>query len=417
MSKIRHEQSGTSDSPLTITHTAGDARRGTLDFGGHELETPNLFPVVNFYAGGTERSLYGGGIHRTMKEFMVGHEVVGGGDYSEYFDCAMTSVASLTDYNITRERYEDYVSAPIREREPFDGFDGALFIDSGGYKFLGGYELDGSNFEVEIDQAKVYEIQRKLGGDVLVNLDRPISPDDDYETRVEKARKTAEYAAEFLELSDGDEHTRFLTLHGYNYAMLDTFLQAVDERVPVRRVREAFDGVALGSLVPLKDDKGKLISAVQQCRSVLDDWGFTDLPLHVLGISSSAIPLLVAVGADTFDSSSYLHSAINGKYITSLVESEPVDTADFERCECPVCSNPDLVDQMNGNAEYKKDKLGPVAMHNLIVQKREVARLRECIEQPGTDGLVEYLETKFESEKATRQFAHRVVNQSLGGYF
>lgn len=404
-------------SPFEVTHTSGDARRGALTLSGLELETPNLFPVVNFYAGGTARSLYGGGIHRTMKEFMVGHETIGGGDFGKYFDCVMTSVASLTDYNISRERYEDYIAAPIKDRSVFEDFTGTLFVDSGGYKFLGGYELDGSDFEVDIDQEKVYEIQQNLGGDILVNLDRPIAPDDDYETRVEKAKKTAEYVETFLDLSADHGGSRFLTLHGYNYAMLNTFLETIDARVSIERAHREFDGVALGSLVPMKDNKGKLITAIQECRAVLDEWGFTDLPLHVLGISSSAIPLLAAVGADTFDSSSYLHSAINGKYMTSLTDSDPLDDANFEACDCEVCREPTLVEQMRGNAEYQKDILGPVAMHNLIIQKQEVARVRECIEQPGTDALIAYLESELGTNKAMRTFAHRVVNESLGGYF
>ena len=417
MFRQQHRSHGNSTSPLQVTHTAGPARRGRITFDETTLETPNLFPVVNFYAGGMSSSLYGGGVHRTIKEFMTGSEAIGGGDYSEYFDCVMTSVSSLTDYNITRERYEDYTAAPIRERGVFQEFDGTLFIDSGGYKFLGDYELDGSNFEVDIDQTKVYEIQQKLGGDIFVNLDRPIAPNDSYEKRVEKARKTAEYVAEFLRVSDQTESLRFLTLHGYNYAMLDTFLRTIDDVLPIEFVHERFDGVALGGLVPLKDNKGKLITAVQECRAVLNDWGFDDLPLHVLGISSSAIPLLVAAGADTFDSSSYLHSAIHGKYFTSLLGSQPLDETSFENCDCPVCSNPELVSRMQGNVEYQKDKLGPVAMHNLITQKREVKRLRKSIEQSGTEGIVDYLESELGPEKSMRTFVHRIVNESLGGYF
>jgi hypothetical protein len=121
-----------------VKGTSGDARSGTLHLDDAQLETPNLFPVVNFYAGGMARSMYGGGMHRTMKEFMVGHDAIGGGDYSEYFDAVMTSVGSLTDYNISRERYEDYMASPVKERTVFEGFDGTLFLDSGGFKFLGG---------------------------------------------------------------------------------------------------------------------------------------------------------------------------------------------------------------------------------------------------------------------------------------
>lgn len=398
-----------------ISAEAGDARSGFLQVGDTKLPTPNLLPVINFYAGGTDASLYGGGIHRTIKEFMNGDKAVNGGDYSRYFDGVMTSVASLTDYGISRERYEDYISAPIRERDVFD-FDGTLFLDSGGFKFLGDRTLDGSDFEVEVDQKAIVEIQRRLGGDAFINLDHPISPDDDYPTRVEKARLTAENVDEFLNLTSRDD-TRYLTLHGYNYSMLDTFLTEVEKVIGRDRVHREFDGVALGSLVPLKDNKGKLITAVSDCREVLSDWGFKELPLHVLGISSSAIPLLAAVGADTFDSSSYIHSAINGKYDTSLYNSEPVDDVDFTKCSCQVCSDDMLVRRMNGDAEYQKDKLGAVAMHNIIIQKEEIKRIQSAIQSPGADALISYIEQSLGREKSMQQHAHRVVNESLGGYF
>jgi tRNA-guanine family transglycosylase len=149
----------------------------------------------------------------------------------------------------------------------------------------------------------------------------------------------------------------------------------------------------------------------------MEDWGFGDLPLHVLGISSQAIPLLAALGVDSFDSSSYLHGAINGKYSQSMLESVSIDEADFSACDCPVCSSDLLVDRMRGNHEYQKDILGPVAMHNLIVQKRELAELRNRIQAPGTAPLIDYIENSIGREKSIRQYAHQVVNQSLGGYF
>ncbi len=404
------------NSGFEVAHEAGAARTGTLQVGDTGIKTPNLFPVVNFYAGGTSSSLYGGGIHRTMKEFMNGDEVINGGDYSEYFDGVMTSVASLTDYGITKERYEEYIDTPIKERDLFD-FDGVLFVDSGGFKFLGDKTLDGSDFEVDVDQRAIIDIQRKLGADLVLNLDRPIEPDDDYETRVRKAHMTAQNVDQFLELTDRQRQTRYLTLHGYNYSMLNTFLTEIEKVIGKNRVHREFDGVALGSLVPLKDNKDKLITAVSDCREVLDDWGFDELPLHVLGISSSAIPLLAAVGADTFDSSSYLHAAINGKYHTSLYNTEPLDDVDFSDCDCPVCSDHKLVNWMEGDAEYQKDKLGAVSMHNLIIQKKEISRVREAINKSGTGGLVEYFEQSLSRHKSMQRHAHRVVNDSLGGYF
>jgi len=400
-----------------VTSTAGDARAGSLSIGDTVIETPNLFPVLNFYGGGTINSNFGGGIHRTVKEFLIGHDRVDGGDYSRFFDGVMTSVSSLTDYNITRERYDDYVSQPIKERDVFSPFSGALFIDSGGFKFLSSEELDGSNFQIEIDQRKVYEIQQKMGADIIVNLDRPISPTDTHEERIEKAQQTGKNIAEFLELSSEFHGARYLTLHGYNYSMMDEFLTEITRYTSAETLRSSFDGIALGSLVPKKDDRDALIDAVIDCRAVLKDRGFEELPLHVLGISSRAIPLLVALGVDTFDSSTYLQTAINGGYCTSLMETIDVSEVDPKQCDCPVCSSQHLKEWMQGNAPYQKDMLGAVAMHNLIIQKQAIFEVRERVRRGETEPLIEYIESTVAQDKPTRDHAHRVVNHSLGGYF
>jgi tRNA-guanine family transglycosylase len=402
---------------FNIHAQAGEARAGKLTVNNTALETPNLFPVLNFYAGGMERSVYGGGVHRTIKEFMIGADRVGIDPLTQYFDAAMMSVSSLTDYHLSRERYEDYLAVPIKERELFDPFSGLLFTDSGGFKFLNDAEFDGSDFEVEMNQETVYGIQEALGSDIIVNLDHPIAPDDTHSDRIRKAKQTAANIHKFLSVSRNFAGAKYLTLHGYNYSMMDEFLSAVTDEVPEGVLREGFDGIALGSLVPKKDDRGALIKAVTDCRELMNDWGLSDWPLHVLGISSRAIPLLIGLGADTFDSSTHLHNAINGKYSLSLMEQAPKDEVDFSKCDCPVCQSDLLVERMKGNAEYQKDILGPIAMHNLIIQKREIVDIRQRIYEDGTDALVEYFEEKFSRDKTMRRFAHDVVNQSLGGYF
>jgi len=329
----------------------------------------------------------------------------------------MMSVASLTDYNLSKERYDDYLAKPIKERHLFESYNGLIFVDSGGFKFLNNGEIDGSDFEVEMDQAEIYAIQRALGGDILVNLDHPITPKDSHQERLNKAEKTAENIHEFLSLSNDFEGAKYLTLHGYNYSMMDEFLDTVTDHVPEGVLYEGFDGIALGSLVPKKDNRGDLIKAVTDCKEIMDDWGIQEWPLHVLGISSRSIPLLATMGVDTFDSSSHLHGAINGKYHRSLMETEHVDDVEFSDCDCQVCQSELLVNRMKGNAEYQKDILGPVAMHNIITEKDTLAEIRDCIQRSDTDGLTEYLEENFNHNKTMRKFTHQVVNKSLGGYF
>jgi tRNA-guanine family transglycosylase len=309
------------------------------------------------------------------------------------------------------------MSTPIKERSEFERFNGPLFVDSGGYKLLHNDGFDGADFNIDINQETALEMQRRMGADVIINLDQPIAPDDSYQERIAKARDTAQNIAEFLRLSQDYEAARYLSVHGYNYAMIDTFLDEVFDIIGPEIARRAFDGVALGGLIPKKDNKQALVTAVSDCRQVLEDRGFRDMPFHVLGISNSSIPLLTALGVDTFDSMAYLHAAINGKYHKSLLEDVSYDEANFEECGCPVCSDPVLVARMQGNAGYQKDILGPVAMHNLIIQKREVADIRNRIVEDGRDGLIEYFDETIARNNRTRKVAHRVVNEYLGGYF
>jgi 7-cyano-7-deazaguanine tRNA-ribosyltransferase len=408
-----------SGAKFEVTATAGDAQAGELSVNGTTMQTPRLFPVINFYGGGTSQSVYGGSTHRTVKELINGDDRVDSVDCADAFPGAMMSVGSLTDYGIPKQRLNDYLEIPIKQRSEFRGFDGLLFTDSGGFKNLKQGGLDGSDFEIELDQQKVFEMQQSMGGDILVNLDLPILEEDSPEERRAKARATARNAIEFLRLAEQHDFSgaKYLSLHGYYYSMLDTFMSEILDVFGRLDIGDLFDGVALGSLVPKKDNKAELIRAVSDCREVMEKYSIGYLPLHVLGISSSAIPLLVAVGADTFDSSSYIQAAINGKYSTSLTDTERIDDVDLSNCDCPVCSSAELRARMKGDAEYRKDRMGPVAVHNQYIQERELAKIRDSIHQEGTEGLIQYIDNTVGRNPSLRKFAHQVVNQSLGGYF
>ena len=395
----------------------GDARRGQLHVNGRTLETPHLFPVVNFYGGGNEGALFGGGVHRTVKEFLVNHPpTVGDDNYSDLFSGVMTSVSSLTDYGIREDKMEWYLSNEIREWDAFSDYDGAVFADSGGYKILKQGGLEGADFKKEVDQDRALDLQQSLGPDIVVNLDHPIHPDDSFDERIHKMEQTAANACGLAERRHEVDGACYVTVHGYYEAMLersfDMIEDAVDEPIPT-----AFDGIALGSLVPRKDNVEVLIEAVTDCKKEMQKRGYEEMPLHVFGISGNAMPLLAALGADSFDSASYLHQAVNGKYCTNLFETVPLDDADFDACGCRVCSDWHLVDQMRGNAEYQKDVLGPVAVHNLAVQQRELKRLRELIASGDRGQLATYLEDAVKDQKGFRKFVYQLINERIQPYF
>lgn len=403
-----------------ILATAGDARYGALRVNGRSLETPTLFPVLSFYGGGNEGALFGGGIHRTVKEFLVNHPpVTGEEDYSDLFQGVMTSIASLTDYGIREEKLDWYLDKNIREWECFSDFDGIIFADSGGYKILkndGG--LEGKDFVKDINQDKALDMQLDLGPDILVNLDHPIHPDDEFEKRLEKMEQTAANAARLAQRRNEVNGACFLTVHGYYEAMLERSFDLIEDEL-TEPLPEVFDGIALGSLVPRKDNVDVLVEAVSDCKREMQQRGYDNLPLHVFGISGSTMPLLVAVGADTFDSASYLHQAINGKYSISLFETVPVDEADFDACSCRICSDDFHRARMRNEMDnlYQKDILGSVAVHNLAVQQRELRNFRELIAEGDKEQVADYLEEEVKDQKVFRKFVYQLINERMTPYF
>jgi tRNA-guanine family transglycosylase len=402
-----------------IVAEAGEARRGQLHINDRTLETPHLFPVINFYGGGNEGALFGGGVHRTVKEFLAhDNEVTGGEDYSDLFRGVMTSISSLADYGIREKKLNWYLDNEIREWDCFSDYDGMIFADSGGYKILKQGGLEGQDFEKDIDQDKALDIQLALGPDIVVNLDHPIHPDDEFEERIEKMEQTAANAARFAERHDVVDGACYLTVHGYYEAMLERSFDLIEDEL-AEPIPEAFDGIALGSLVPRKDNVEVLVEAVSDCKREMQQRGYDDLPLHVLGISGNAMPLLVAVGADTFDSASYLHQAINGKYCVNLFETVPVDEADLDACDCRICNDDYHQARMRDELDdlYQKDILGSVAAHNLAVQQRELRDFRQLIAEGDEEQVAEYLEEAVKDQKGFRKFVYQLINERMNPYF
>lgn len=402
-----------------VLEEAGDARRGRMDIKGRTLDTPHLFPVVNFFGGGNEGALFGGGVHRTVKEFMVNYPpTTGEEDYSDLFAGVMTSIASLTDYGIREDKLEWYLEKEIREWEAFDDFKGLIFADSGGYKILREGGLKGPDFEKSISQDDALDIQLAMGPDIFVNLDHPIHPDDDYESRLEKTEKTAINARDFAKRRDEIEGACYLTVHGYHEAMLERSFNAIEQKLE-SSIPDIFDGIALGGLVPKKDNVSVLMEAVSDCKSVMKKRDHEDLPLHVFGISGRAMPLLVALGADSFDSASYIHQAVNAKYSVNLFETVPIEEANFDACDCAVCCDEFHRDRIRGDFDdmYQKDILGSLAAHNLAVQQMELENLRQVIAEGDEQELANHLEQAVKDQKGFRKFVYQFIEENVHSIF
>ncbi len=108
-------------------------------------------------------------------------------------------------------------------------------------------------------------------------------------------------------------------------------IQAWDEASAVQIMRRLapypFDGFALGGMVPRMKRPAEIEEIIRAIRSVDHE-----RPLHVFGIGSPAlIRQFIAAGADSFDSSSYVRAAVDGKVLAEEGNEAWINLSDISR--------------------------------------------------------------------------------------
>jgi helicase len=189
---------------------------------------------------------------------------------------------------------------------------GVVFIDSGGFAslFEGSQAIDLGEFAIiktkegdEIAPAEVLAFQEKHA-DIGATVDFLIPPD----IALEEARHR-----QALTLKNA-----LWTIHARKRLSLLLYasVQAWDTESASRMVRtlapHPFDGYALGGMVPRIRRPDEIVEIVRAIRSV-----DRVRPLHVFGIGTPVLmQKLVAAGADSFDSSSFVRAAVDGKRLS-----------------------------------------------------------------------------------------------------
>ena len=261
------------------------------------------------------------------------------------------------DFSLSRPRLERWLNMSIKEWISRYGGGAVedLFVDSGGYKFLTAGVSE--KYGIRIDYRNTLELQLRMGADRVASLDFPYPPwlsEDEKLRRREMTERGWEYLMEL-------EHPRpYFVVHGHEYREVRAFAEKLKGVV-----RREDIGVAIGSLIPVRKEHWRVFDAVRAVREV-----FPEAEIHVFGITGSMMPYLLAAGADTFDSKSYMDAAIRWRMISFdgsrwryLDPEEPGDGDWYH-----------LVDGGSRSAEYAK-----IALHNL----QQYAALLERFEERG----------------------------------
>ncbi len=314
-------------------------RIGRLTTKSGTLETPAFFPVVNPF----------------RKAASLAPE--------EIREIGFTQV--ITNSFIIQQRLGDKAG----DVHSLLGFNGVVMTDSGAYQLL----MYGGK-RIRIDPIEIVKYQTKLSSDIAVIADIPTRSDSTYEDAlksVEETLRRAELVAGLVRESAVKQGMIWvLPVQGGVYKDLVAISAERSSRIP------GYGMYAIGSPVTVleKYEFWRIVDMVATAKMRLPP----DKPVHLFGGGHPLIiPLMIALGIDSFDSASYILYARDGRYMTEH-RTYRIDELDYLPCECPVCSR-FTARELRSLDEADRVKL--IAKHNLYVIRREIGRAKQAIRE------------------------------------
>ena len=339
------------DPKFEVLQTDEVARIGNLRTAHGDLKTPIVFPVHNL---GAQRGW------NTPR-------------YWEAFPSIKT--AMFNAYYIFRNyrKIHEKINSAGGVHN-FLGFQGVAFVDSGGYV--------GLKTPLNIDQETAMMIQEKVGADIASTLDFPFNMRRDLRIydRIKESVKNAQKAREQKLRED---MLLYASVHGNDPLILRNVLRFLSKF-------DAFDGYAIGSLLPVRNDLRLVIDLIISARSTIPD-----RPLHIFGLGGFlTTPLLAYLGVDSSDSTSFIICAGKRLYFVPGYRGIPMGKlAKMGElpCNCPVCCSKDI-------EEIRSDR-SLITLHNLWTLWYEIRQVRFAIAE---HRLGKYLEKRYSRAPAMK---------------
>jgi len=197
------------------------------------------------------------------------------------------------------------------------GFDGVIETDSGSYQMLH-YKKD-----LEVENREIVEFQIRIGSDIINVLDVPTDIDKTYEDAEKELNITIERIKEGIKIRDRLSKETLI-----NGAIQGGIFTDLRRKAAIEVSELPVDIYAIGTIVPymIKYDFVNLFRTILEPRVILP----LDKPVHLFGLGHTLIlPLSVAIGADIFDSASYVLFAEDNRILTNYGTFRLEDLEDF----------------------------------------------------------------------------------------
>jgi len=337
-------------------------RQTTIETPHGTMSTPTLFPVRNVGKRSSDNTPeYTGSIPD--------------------FSTAMVNARAIRQRESQWERLES--GATLREEMGLND-ETVIFADSGGFDF--------QSTDPDTTPERTLETQRLIQADIYGTIDLPLSRENratENQRRIQESINQALMTSDFHD-SDG---LLFGSVHGYDSKTIRNSIRHLEKN-------GTFDGYALGSLVPIRTDYKKVTKLILAARTV------TNKHLHVYGLGGLVyVPLLLYLGVDSFDSTSFIRSAGNRNYLVPGFGGEElrhIDDLEYLPCSCPVCFSTDF-------ATIRADR-NLLVKHNLWALAIELRRFR-YMSSTGED-IESYLDLRFQGNEVTKR-AYETAKQQV----
>ena len=270
----------------------------------------------------------------------------------------------------------------------FLGFQGVVFVDSGGYL--------GLKAPLNIDQETAIRIQESIGADIASTLDFPFNMRCDWRIH-DKIEESVKNAQKAHEQKLREDMLLYASVHGDDPLILRNVLRFLSKF-------NAFDGYAIGSLLPVRSDFRLIVDLVISARSAIPD-----KPLHIFGLGGFlTTPLLAYLGVDSSDSTSFIICA--GKRLYFVPGYGDIPMRKLEEigelpCNCPICCSKNI-------QQIRSDR-SLIALHNLWTLWYEMRQVRFAIAE---HRLEKYLERRYSRTPAIKmafEYASRKLKHLL----
>ncbi|MGM0372388.1 MAG: tRNA guanosine(15) transglycosylase TgtA [Halobacteriota archaeon] len=271
--------------------------------------------------------------------------------------------------------YIIYQDEELRERARSEGlheligFDGPIMTDSGSFQ-LAEYG------DISVTTEEILAFQAEMGSDIATPVDIPTHPDADRETVESDLAETERRLATAESVDTGDMLVTAPVQGG-------TFPD-LREQAGANAAATDLDVFPVGAVVPLLNNY-RYAEAVDLLAAAKRGLG-PSRPVHLFGAGHPmTFALMVAMGADLFDSAAYALFARDERYLTVRGTRHLEDLEEFS-CTCPVCTEHDPAALRDAD-ETTRTRL--LAEHNLHVSMAEMRRIREAIREGSLLELVE----------------------------